>query len=303
MSKASSFSAVALVLTLSLSPTSADEVSFEDLIALLKAGVGESIILRHVALSDAAFEIGVQEILELKKAGAPDSLIEALMPPSEEAGREEAPPAEPVVSEEAPFRIFKETTEDGREVLHITNLDRSGRPMGSSASRSEPVPPNRYRSRESVEEYAGEPGVRSHEITAQGGGLENRVVVTLLPPAPPPDPEVRIVPVAAEPYTSPYMHRDPYASLYPGGILPGYHYAGCGYACGTRHYHRARLSPPGSYTHYVRYHDGHARLLHAPWQQRYYSRHLARRPAFVFPGPAQGRAALRYLRDQVRVDR
>lgn len=303
MRKASSFSAVALVLTLSFSPGPAGEVSFDDLLALLKAGVGESVILRQVAASGTIFDIGVQEILALKEAGAPDSLIEALMPASEEARQEEAPPAEPVVNAEAPFRIFKEMTEDGQEVLHITNLDPSGRPMGARVSRSEPTPPNRYRSREGREEYAGEPGVQTYEVPAQGGGIENRVVVTLLPPAPPPAPEIQVVPVATEPYASPYMHRDPYASLYPRGILPGYLNTGCRYACGRRHPHRAHLSPPGSYTHYVRHHDGHSRLLHAPWQQRYYNRRLARRPAFVYPGPAQGRAALRYLRDQVQLNR
>jgi len=290
--------AAALLFALAASPVIADEVSFEDLVALLKAGVGEQVILRQVALSGTGFEIGVAEILALKEAGAPDTLIEALMPAPAEASIEE--PVEPFIAENAPFRIFKEKTEDGQEVLHITNLDSYGRPIGGGAGGSEAATPNRYRSREG---YVERPGADSYEDPAYGGGLENRVVVSLLPPAPPSSSEPVIVPVASEPLVSPYVYRDPYAYSYPRGILPGYGYTGCRYPCGRLHHHRTRLTPPGSYSHYVRYHDGHSRLLHAPWQQRYYGRRGVRRPVFAFPGPAEGRANLRYLRDQVRIKR
>jgi hypothetical protein len=210
-------------------------LTLDDVVSLVAAKVGDAIILRQAASSGLAFEVGVGEILKLKEAGAGDSLIEALMRlgPPPDAG------AEPSL----PFRIFKETTSDGQEVLHITNLDASGRRIGGEVLEDHRAPLNQYASRE--EEAAGASG------RGQGYGDDDLdpgpaapVVVNVYPPQP--------EPVSEPGWSSPYVYRDPYAHLYPRGRLPGYH---PGYY-GGHYYGRQRLvpSPPGSYTHFLKYH-------------------------------------------------
>ena len=213
---------------------SASSVSFDDVVKMLEAKIGESIILRQVASSGVGFGVGVNEILALRKAGASDHLIESLMEWTTEAPAP-AGKVEPAGGQEKlPFRIFKETTPDGEEVLHVTNLDASGRRMGGELPPRESAPRNRY------EEQEPEGRESTYTVVGERGEPSPPVVVNIYPPAPPETP-------AYEPaYLSPYMYRDPYDYLYPRGRLPGYYPGFYGGLCG--------VNRPGSCSHFMMQH-------------------------------------------------
>lgn len=300
-------------------------VTLPDLISLLKAGVGESVILRQVSLAGTSVRIGVEEILELKDAGASDGLIEALMaaqlagdlsrgdrPAAAEARAlspdpSPAPSAIPSLERESPsFRIYTELTDDGEEILHVTNLDSSGRRMGGEPVSRGPVPVNQYRTRdEAPGDY--DDATDAYEPVRIASDPEERVVVNVYPPAPQNGVVQPVVPVAIDAYGSPYMHRDPYAYLYPRGRLPGYYGVGHRYARRGHHY---RPAPPGSYTHFVTYHGGTTRMHGGTqglpvYRPGYYPSHRGSSAVrgFDFIGPAQARATLHRMRSGVGVKR
>jgi len=224
-------------------------LSQDEVVALLQAGVGESIILRQLDASGRFAPIGVAEILEIKKAGGTDRLLEALLTAAEP--EEPQAPASPPAAEppEPGFRIFKEVGEDGEEVLHITNLDAAGRRLGGPVTDEPASIPNPYAPRDEafVEDQPWEEG-------GDPGG-EVPVVVNVYT-TPPQAPESW---TAHEP--SPYMYRDPYAYKYPRGRLPGYYTAG---HYGQRQHigcdPRGVPSPPGSYSHYQMNHGQRSHL-------------------------------------------
>jgi len=223
----------------------ASRVTLDDVLALVKAHVADSLILREIGAEGPAFALGVPEILRLKEAGASDALLDHLTadrdPVAASAGRQRAPGADAPSDADrgAGYRIFREKGADGHEVLHVTNLDSQGHRMGGEI---EGAPPMTNR----VDE-AAPPAPRSDR---------DYVVIGDSQPAPPvvvnvyPQDGYGESPYAAG-YGSPYMYRDPYASMYPRGLLPGYRpYFGGYRPPGT-------IAPPGSVTHFQRYHaDG-----------------------------------------------
>ncbi len=234
--------AAGLALTAVALAASTDPITLDDIVALLKAGAGESLILKQVAVSSPAFTIGVQEVLRLKEAGASDSLIEALM--RENGPARAAGPAAEGLDVSGSFRIFKEVSSEGREILHITNLDPSGRRLGGGYEAGPEASPNRYES-----EGRGPSERPDSEASGEYAVIGERseagpVIVNVYPPAPP------APGVFDGEYQSPYMYRDPYAYRYPRGRLPGY-YPGS-YAGGCRPY--GVVSPPGSYSHFRMFH-------------------------------------------------
>jgi hypothetical protein len=98
---------------------------------------------------------------------------------------------------------MKETTADGEEILHVTNLDASGKRIGGEIRHAPETsaPPAR-----DAAEYRGSPEAPSAPV-----------IVNIYQPPPP------VQGGYTEGYSSPYMYRDPYAANYPGGILPGYY--------------------------------------------------------------------------------
>jgi hypothetical protein len=58
---------------------SALAMSVPEVIKLLDAGVGESVILDQIRVANAGFELSTQDILDLKEAGASDTLIQAMI--------------------------------------------------------------------------------------------------------------------------------------------------------------------------------------------------------------------------------
>ena len=227
----------------SASPPASAPVSLDDVVALLRAGVGESIILKEIGDGGPSFALGVQEVLRLKAAGAGDHLIEALMAPHPGGAAMGGEPAGPEPSRQPGYRIYKERAADGQEVLHVTNLDEQGRRLGGESP--DPVEvPNRYDTSERGEGSGSRADRRYNgEYAVIGDSAPSPpVVVNVYPPE-------STAPVGyAGGYGSPYMYRDPYAYSYPGGILPGYRPA-YGYfrPPGT-------FAPPGSATHFQRSH-------------------------------------------------
>ncbi len=104
-----------------------------DVVLLLEAGVGHDVILTQGSLAGFASPLSVEDILRLRRAGADDTLLRSL----QEAGRQghELSPVTETASDEG-VRIFRTRGDDGREVLVLTNLDETGRPL---ASGREPV--------------------------------------------------------------------------------------------------------------------------------------------------------------------
>jgi len=191
-----------------------------DMVALIEAGAGEALILRQVEATGTHPVIDVDAMIRLKNAGATDALIEALMDLTDRPAEEPA----------SGFRIFTETTGTGEKVIHITNLDASGRRIGGE------IP--EHARRNVIAETTASPAV------SEAAPPTVYVEVYRNEPEPPPEPIV----------TGGYGVIAP---GYPGGIYPGY-YPGW-YGRGRR---SGRLvgttwspySPPGSYSHYRQYH-------------------------------------------------
>jgi hypothetical protein len=221
-----------------------DPATLDDVVALLKAGVGESIILKEMGSAGPKLDIGVREVLKLKEAGASDHLIESLM-------GEQPPAAQPDADaaagspRQASYRVFMEKGADGKEVLHVTNLDASGRRMGGEVA-EKPDVPNRYDA-SGREDASGAPG--------DGGyGRDYQVIGD---PAPQPPVIVNVYPPSqtgagyGADYGAPSMYPDPYAYGYAAGFLPGYRsygYFGTGPV----------YAPPGSWTHFRTFHSENA---------------------------------------------
>lgn len=221
----------------------ADTVTLDDVVALLKAGVGESIILKEIGAGGPAFPVGVREVLKLKEAGASDHLIETLLTASRPAGDAAALSGVQEAVRPAAYRIYKEKSADGQEFLHVTNLDPSGRRMGGEVAETQDVP-NRYDS--SGRESGAAPPAdrvpqREYQVIGEAAPPPP-VIVNVYPPGP------SVASGFGEVYGSPYMYRDPYAYRYPGGILPGYHPYG-------RFRPPPVWAPPGSWTHFRMFHS------------------------------------------------
>jgi len=95
-----------------------------EVIQLVKAGVSDSLIMRHVRATGTRLTLAVADILKLKEAGASDALLEALMQTST------APAADPESAAAGSLRTWRETTPEGDVVIHVTNLDEMGRRIG-----------------------------------------------------------------------------------------------------------------------------------------------------------------------------
>lgn len=240
--------------------------------------MGEAIILKQVAAAGPSFTVGVPEVLALKEAGASDELIDGLMdlagilPGQADEPVTDALPVEPSAGEGASeqFRIYREKDGEGREVVHITNLDAAGQRLGGPPpDDGVPAPHNTYVSRSDDHEMGRylEPDVEPPP-TSRGGAVPPVVVNVFQPDA---------EPVAV--YEEEGWSREPLGRRYVAGYLPGFYgsHGQCrhGYIFGVP-------SPPGSYSHFKRFHTGgsvgHTGLYHGGLAY-----HRARQYGFVRP--------------------
>ncbi len=240
-------------------------LTIDQVIALLEAKVGEKVILKQIEATGTRLTMTVDTLLSLKAAGASDALLEALQ--EETNPREATQEAAPVVSDslngiegEHPFRVFLMEDDSGGRVVHITNLDENGRRIGGElaednrASRNvvaraeqpppSPEPPN-YR----------EEGGREAGGYAEGGGAQP-VIVNVYNNAPAPASDGTALIGGSEPIGGDAFIN---TGIYPGYFNYGYGYSPVAYPhgalVGPRYGHGGVIySPPGSYSHYVRYH-------------------------------------------------
>ena len=216
---------LALALLFAASPfVLAAPLTVDDIVSLVKAGVGEKVILKQVESTGTRLTLTVDGILALKAAGASDALIESLMEVKDqpEAPRAQEDPAS--VAEGQSFRIFKSVSEEGEEVLHITNLDEHGRRIGGELTESE----RRTMISRAAEYHAAEP---APEPSYSDDGGREPVVVNIFNP----EREYQPVETPQTGYDSGYAH-----GIYPGLLATGYyggfrgghggaHFAGCGH--------------------------------------------------------------------------
>ncbi len=214
-----------IVLLAATLPAAAAALTLDDVVSLVRAGVGERIILKQVQSTGTRLVLTVEGILALKAAGASDALIESLMGEKDqaEAPRAQADPA-PAAEPGASFRIYKSVSGEGGEVLHITNLDEHGRRIGGELTESE----RRTMVSRAAEYRAAEPV--SEPSYSDGSGREP-VVVNIFNPEREYQPSE--IPDQGS-YGSGYAH-----GIYPGLLATGYyggfgghgggHFAGCGH--------------------------------------------------------------------------
>lgn len=282
----SALSALALLLCPAGSLRAAGDTGQVDLptvLEMVETGVGDAIILKQVAAAGPSFDVGIPEVLALKRAGASDALIDGLMelagilPGPERASSAQAGPAGPSSLVDPPenFRISRERDGEGREIIHITNLDASGRRLGGPPPPDDPpAPRNAYVSR------SGEEWVRDSDATYEPAGSGPReggvpqVVVNVFQP----DDEPVAILDDHDRYGDRYGRR--YAAA---GYLPvGYGRRACrhGYIFGVP-------SPPGSYSHFKLHHSrgtvGHTGLYNGGL-----AFHRARQHGFVQPLTGHG---------------
>ena len=239
-------------------------LTLDQIIALLEAKVGERVILRQIESTGTRLTMTVDTLLSLKAAGASDTLLEALQKETapEPVADSKPKPTVPVPAEAmegGPFRVFLMEDDSGGRVVHITNLDENGRRIGgeipedSRASRNV-VARDEYESPPSGrhEGSSGEPGAYS------GGSGQQPVIVNVYNDSPgsaPANDGVAIIggsePIGGDAFIN--------TGIYPGYFNYGYGYspvvAPHGAVVGPRYgYGGIIYSPPGSYSHYVRYH-------------------------------------------------
>ena len=130
--------------------TSGATMTVADVVALLKAGVGEQVILGQVHATGTALALDVPDILLLKAAGAGDNLLAALIAGTTGGIPAGTPGGTPCPgSGQSQLRVYRVRGENGEEVLHVTNLDESGRRIGGELPAAErPAPPEPSFSRE-----------------------------------------------------------------------------------------------------------------------------------------------------------
>jgi len=125
--------ALALVLMMaSAQALFAATLTVPELVSLLKAGVGEKVILAQVRASGPSPALSAEEIVQLKEAGASDELLEALVAGSSATAPSQVP--------KGGLRVFRSIGADGQEILNVTNLDEAGRRLGGELP---PEPPRR----------------------------------------------------------------------------------------------------------------------------------------------------------------
>ena len=233
--------ALAFILTipLCLGAAASAPLRIDDVVALLKAGVGEKVILKQIEVTRTRLTMTVEAMLQLKAVGATDAFLEALMGAPADGGAP-GPAAEAPAAGAPSFRMYTEQTGDGETVLHITNLDANGRRIGGEveapSQRNVVQPPAPLPAEPVSYEYDDEP--------------EPPVIVNVYPPGP--SDLASGYPTGA--YVSPYA-----GGLYPGyggafyGYTPSHHAHGphCGHHVGPYY---SPYAPPGSYSHFVQYH-------------------------------------------------
>src|SRR5688500_12781579 len=95
-------------------PRSAEPVSVREIARMLRSGVREDVILMHVNTVGVSSQASTQDLKSLRSAGASDRLLDAILHPQETS----------------PARVILRTDPDGQQVVHMTNLDDSGRRLG-----------------------------------------------------------------------------------------------------------------------------------------------------------------------------
>jgi len=233
-------------------------VTVDDIVALLKAKVGEKVILRQVVAASTRLTLTVEALLRLKAAGAGDDLLEALQGLDRSSEADDG--AEPSASgraaagrAESSIRVYTRLNELGQPVVHMTNLDASGRRIGGEVEHPAQVnlvqPSQNSPAPEPV--YEPEPFEAGYRDEDSGSG----VVVNVYPPE-----------SGGYGIESPrgfYALGSYLGGSYPGGYYPGY---AIGYSS-AYHQHSSRcghygggyvISPPGSYSHFLQYHHGPA---------------------------------------------
>jgi len=224
-------------------------ITLDDVVAMLKAGIGEKVILAQLEATGTELKLTVEGLLELKAAGASDALLERLVQPDwdrrEGAATDSPPPARASVSGEHPFRVYRETTGDGEEVMHITNLDASGKRIGGELKPEERIPANVVHP---SPESPPRPERRYEEEEPQE--TQSPVVVNIYSDDTFTPRTIGSLHDDRDLYGPSYYHGRYHGWL--GGFYPVHRH---GRHCGHHlsHY-RPYISPPGSYTHFLRYH-------------------------------------------------
>jgi hypothetical protein len=263
-------------------------LTIDQVIALLEAKVGEKVILRQIESTGTRLTMTVDTLLSLKAAGASDALLEALQ--EETTPHAAAPEMKPVpkaapamdgTQGEYPFRVFLMEDNSGGRVVHITNLDENGKRIGGE------LPEDDRASRNVVTrgEHASSPPAERREPPAddsegyaagyaEGGNGQQPVIVNVYNQAPASPGDGTALIGGSEP-----IGGDAFINT---GIYPGYFNYGYGYSptvyphgalVGPRYgYGGIIYSPPGSYSHYIRYHrpyGAHSFKQATPWSPAY----------------------------------
>ncbi len=247
--------ALCVLLAVSSIQAAPPTVTVDDIVALLKAQVGEKVILRQVAAAPTRLTLTVEALLRLKAAGAGDDLLEALQsrggPSEEDHGAGPPPPGRAMAGRaESSIRVYTQLNELGQPVVHMTNLDDSGRRIGGEVEH--PAQVNLVQPSQNTPGPAPEPVYEPEPFDSGYRDEESRgsVVVNVYPPE-------------SGGYGAASSRGFYPLGSYPGGYYPGY---AVGYSS-AYHQHSSRcghydggyvISPPGSYSHFLQYHHGPA---------------------------------------------
>ena len=109
--------AVLLLLSVPSALPAGEPLSLDDVLRLLQAGVGPSVVRYKLESSGADFEPDVEAMLALRNVGADDAFIRFLIDLEEPSGPQAADGV----------RMIRTRAPSGRETLVLTNLDTAGR--------------------------------------------------------------------------------------------------------------------------------------------------------------------------------
>ena len=215
----------------------ADPVSLDEIERMLRSGVREDVILMQVNSVGMSSEASAADLRSLKSAGASDRLLDAILHPGEAR----------------PARVITRIGADGRKVVTLTNLDDSGRRLGGEVPR--PVrtnvvsertaradrSPARRESRGAVRQAVREPDPPPYQNDDSGDVYVEEVEEV----------EGPVGEFPSLPLGTPVPHL---LGAQPSVVVPGLGVGGVPFSWGSTWGLFAPVSPPGSWSHYLKHH-------------------------------------------------
>jgi hypothetical protein len=250
----------ALIATAHAADPAPGPLSIAEVERLLRSGVGEPVILTHLAAVGTSAAVTAADLVALRAAGASDGLLEAVL----------------AMRSVDDARAYTRVGPDGRLVLHLTNLDSRGRRLGGEVPDAARVNVVQTAARQPEADSAVTRSPRPRRTARSLPAAQGPILAGSIP-AGPPDEDPIDDPGLTETMVEEIEEQQhgefpslplgtPVSSfVHPGLVHPGFVHPGVPWTGGFPAVHPglfvpsvAPVSPPGSWSHYLKHHHNGA---------------------------------------------